>query len=87
MTFWCTMPRCRRRREFDDEEELDTASIRSASFAYSVVDAGENPRLTITQPESPADSVTCRSLSIPLPRDCDVVRRLRAETYAGSTAK
>jgi len=53
---------------------------RAASYTFSAVDVGH---LTISQPESAADGMICRSVSIPLPRDCAIVRRLRAETYAG----
>nr|CAG4644868.1 EOG090X07SU [Leptodora kindtii] len=61
----------------------DVLSTRTTSFTYSVVDIGDYPRMTVTQPESPAESITCKSVSIPLPRNCAIVRRLRAETYAG----
>ena len=67
----------------EEERKGDICSTRTASVTYSVVDIGEYPRLTITQPESPTDCITCKSISIPLPRDCDMIRRLRAETYAG----
>ena len=80
------MKRLEEEEEDESEEEErkgDICSTRTASFTYSVVDIGEYPRLTITQPESPTDCITCKSISIPLPRDCDMIRRLRAETYAG----
>ena len=92
-------PKCRRRPRPSDapaaadagtaEAAVDAAaaadeeSTKTASFSYSVVDAAGYPRLTISQPESPADSLTCRSVTIPLPRHVPD-RRSRAETYAGS---
>jgi len=86
-TIWfAVLPKCKWRKDGElepNEEGVDAVSTRTTSFTYSVVDIGEYPRLTISQPESPAESVTCKSISIPLPRDCAVIRRLRAETYAG----
>lgn len=81
-TICCMLPKCRKSAS-DNDETVDATSTRTTSFTYSVVDVGDFPRLTISQPESPAESVTCKSLSIPLPRDCAIVRRMRAETYAG----
>lgn len=84
-TIWCMVPKCRKGND-NAKEVVDAISTRTTSFTYSVVDVGDFPRLTISQPESPAESVTCKSLSIPLPRDCAIIRRLRAETYAGFSA-
>jgi hypothetical protein len=79
------MPKCRKNdgKNGEDDTVVDAISTRTTSFTYSVVDVGEFPRLTVSQPESPAESVTCKSVSIPLPRDCAIIRRMRAETYAG----
>ena len=81
-TIWCMLPKCRK-GSGNSGETVDATSTRTTSFTYSVVDVGDFPRLTISQPESPAESVTCKSVSISLPRDCAIVHRLRAETYAG----
>jgi len=81
-TICYTMPKCRRSTENGISVSADVVKTRTASFNYSVVDVGEYPRVMISQPESPTDCLTCRSVSIPLPRHCSV-RRLRAETYAG----
>jgi hypothetical protein len=78
------LPKCRKNDgKKGDDTVVDAISTRTTSFTYSVVDVGEFPRLTVSQPESPAESVTCKSVSIPLPRDCAIIRRMRAETYAG----
>ncbi|XP_057381517.1 MFS-type transporter SLC18B1-like [Daphnia carinata] len=79
------LPKCKKGDGKSDgyDTTVDAISTRTTSFTYSVVDVGEFPRLTISQPESPAESVTCKSVSIPLPRDCAIIRRMRAETYAG----
>ena len=79
VTLWCSVVKCRRMREAEKYKR----SASTSSYTFSAVDGGQYPHLTVSQPESAADGMICRSVSIPLPRDCAIVRRLRAETYAG----